>query len=242
VTLGLGDVNPQGDAAKVLTVLEAGAGFGFLALVIGYLPVLYQAFARRELTISLLDSRAGSPPSVGEFLRRQRATGDYAEELTRLLREWEAWCGELLESHVSFPVLGLFYSQHERQSWLSTLTFILDLSSLLVACRAHPARGQAERTFAIARHAAVDLAQVLDVQPKPCPYKRLDEEELIQLKATLAEPGAEKGAEFDPQLHVSLREMYEPYVYALGKRHLMPLPPWLPDPEAVDDWRKSPWA
>src|SRR5262249_50720718 len=69
-TLGLGDIAPASPLARFLTVLEAGIGFGFLALVIGYLPVLYQSFSRREVTISLLDARAGSPPTAFELLRR----------------------------------------------------------------------------------------------------------------------------------------------------------------------------
>src|SRR5437763_969754 len=59
-TLGLGDVVPQNGAARVVAVAEAGLGFGFLALVIGYLPIFYQSFSRREVNISLLDARAGS--------------------------------------------------------------------------------------------------------------------------------------------------------------------------------------
>ena len=55
---------------RVLAVVEAGMGFGFLALIIGYLPVLHQSFAHRELAINLLDARAGSPPSAAQFLLR----------------------------------------------------------------------------------------------------------------------------------------------------------------------------
>ena len=63
-TLGMGDVVPRIAFAKLLTVCEAGLGFAFLAIIIGYLPVIYQAFSRREIAISLLDARAGSPPSA----------------------------------------------------------------------------------------------------------------------------------------------------------------------------------
>ena len=62
-TLGLGDVIPRSTAARALTVVEVANGFGLIALVIGYMPTLYQAFSRREVNISLLDARAGSPPS-----------------------------------------------------------------------------------------------------------------------------------------------------------------------------------
>src|SRR5262249_8170043 len=85
-TLGLGDVTPLTPAGRTLTVIESGVGFGFLALIIGYLPVIYQGFSRREMNISLLDARAGSPPSAAELLRRH---GRNMEDLERLLHEWE---------------------------------------------------------------------------------------------------------------------------------------------------------
>ncbi|PYO69769.1 MAG: two pore domain potassium channel family protein, partial [Gemmatimonadetes bacterium] len=106
-TLGLGDIAPQGTFARVLTVVESGLGFGFLAIVIGYFPVLYQAFSRREVSISLLDARAGSPPSAAELLRRHGGPGG-APALERLLTEWERWAAELLETHLSYPLLAYF--------------------------------------------------------------------------------------------------------------------------------------
>src|SRR3989441_12601446 len=69
-TLGLGDVVPTSAAARIVTVVEAFVGFAFLALVIGYLPVVYQAFSRREAHIAMLDEWAGSPPAASERLRR----------------------------------------------------------------------------------------------------------------------------------------------------------------------------
>src|SRR5439155_715211 len=87
VTLGLGDVAPRSAVAKALTAVEAGMGFAFLAVVIGYFPVIYQAFSRREVAISLLDARAGSPPSASELLWRHREDPGTAA-LTELLRGW----------------------------------------------------------------------------------------------------------------------------------------------------------
>src|SRR6202007_3363827 len=134
-TLGLGDVTPASSAGRVLVVIEAGIGFAFLALVIGYLPVLYQSFSRRELNITLLDARAGSPPSTEELLRGE---WNHQAALTALLHEWEHWSAEVLESHLSYPVLSYYRSQHDNQSWLSALTTILDTCALLlsvVKCR-----------------------------------------------------------------------------------------------------------
>src|SRR6185295_18814980 len=131
-TLGLGDIVPLTWSARAITVLEAGTGFGFLAIVIGYLPVIYQSFSRREVTISMLDARAGSPPNAVELLRRQ-AQDQRPDGLDTLLRDWEHWSAELLESHLSYPVLAYFRSQHDNQSWLEALTTILDASALVLA-------------------------------------------------------------------------------------------------------------
>ena len=95
----------------------------------GYFPVLYSAFSRREVSISLLDARAGSPPTAAELMRRHSYEGA-DQALSVLLIEWERWSAELLESHISYPLLCYFRSQHTNQSWLSALTSILDTSAL----------------------------------------------------------------------------------------------------------------
>jgi len=240
-TLGLGDVTPTSTAARVLTVVEAGIGFGTLAVVIGYLPVLYQAFSRREVNISLLDARAGSPPSAVELIRRYMR--DYgADELTRLLSGWETWAAELMESHLSYPSLGYFRSQHENQSWLAALTTILDASALvMVGVEGVPPRA-ARLTFAMARHAAVDLSQVAHTPPTDHIHQRLTEDDFPRLREMLAEAGApfREGPAAEKKLK-ELRHLYEPYVHALSHRLLMPLPPWLPADDEVDAWRTSAW-
>src|SRR3989475_386496 len=157
-TLGLGDVTPRGPLARSLTALESGVGFGFLALVIGYFPVLYQAFSRREVSITLLDPRAGSPPTVAEMLRRHG--GDQLHHLDRFLHEWERWTAELMESHLSYPWLAYFRSQHANQSWLGALTTILDACALFMAGVGDDSAWEASVTFAMARHAVVDLTRV----------------------------------------------------------------------------------
>ena len=132
-TLGLGDVVPNSGMARALTVIEAGTGFGFLALVIGYLPIVYQMFARREMNVSLLDQRAGSPPSAAELLRRNVDSGDLSL-LIQLLHDWEIWLADLLENHLSYPALAYFRSQHENQSWVAALAVILDVCAVGLAC------------------------------------------------------------------------------------------------------------
>ncbi len=241
-TLGLGDVVPRAGLARALTVIEAGMGFGFLALVIGYLPVLYQAFSRREVRVSLLDARAGSPPTALELLRRQTHGGCRPDEMVALLREWEQWSAELLETHLSYPTLAYFRSQHEHQSWLAALTVILDVCALvLVEMDSVPER-QVRLTFAMARHAAVDLSQVFTATPRPLKTDRLPPSDLATLREALAGVGLElRAGEAADEKLIRLRALYEPYVNSLAYRLLMPLPAWLPAQQAQDDWQASPW-
>src|SRR5512142_2653986 len=93
-TLGIGDVTASSPVGRLVTVIEAGTGFGFLAVVIGYIPTIYQSFSRRETNITLLDARAGSPPSAGELLRRHADEGSLGA-LNEWLRDWEGWAADL---------------------------------------------------------------------------------------------------------------------------------------------------
>src|SRR6266699_2245562 len=163
-TLGIGDVTPEPGVDRLLVVIEVALGFGFLALVISYVPIIYQAFSRREQRISLLDARAGSPATAAELLRRNHA-GKNVEELLMTLREWELWCADILESHLSYPVLAYYRSQHDQQSWVGALTVVLDTCALILTGIEGIPDEAAKFTFAMARHAVVDLAQVLDTSP-----------------------------------------------------------------------------
>ena len=240
-TLGLGDLSPHTLTGRILTVIEAGLGIGFLALIISYLPVLNQSFAARETNISMLDSRAGSPPTASAMLRRH-ARGRGVEDLRELLYNWEHWAAELLESHLSYPVLAYFRSQHENQSWLSALTSILDISAFLISCEEKHCGHQAELTFAIARHAVVDLAIVFNLPPKRDLKRRLLPEELMSFKGILAHDtfSAEKEEGFEQRLE-ELCDMYEPYVRALADHFFMPLPGWAPSTSRKDNWQTSAW-
>src|SRR5207249_12316695 len=201
-TLDLGDVVPRTALAKTLTVIEAGTGFAFLAAVIGYVPVIYQAFSRREVSISLLDARAGSPPSATELLRRSYRDRKI-DELIQFMREWERWCAELLESHLSYPVLTYYRSQHERQSWLGALTTILDTSSLFIVGFEGITAPTVRFTFAIARHAAVDLAQVYGIPPLNPKRNRLSPADFAQMRAALSEVGLRLQHEADAEQRLS---------------------------------------
>jgi hypothetical protein len=241
-TLGLGDVVPRSSLARLLVVSEAGFGFGFLAAIIGYLPFIYSSFGEREINISMLDSRAGTPPTAGELLRRHAFDGGH-EALQELLKDWELWSAQLLESHLSYPVLAYFRSQHDNQSWIASLTAILDTCSLTMAGIGDACAKQAELTFAIARHAVVDLAQVFSAAPRPLPEDRLPAAELTRLRVNLDKHGMRllDTPEADLKL-LELRAMYEPYVYALANHLSQTLPPWIPIKKGKDNWQTTAWA
>ena len=241
-TLGLGDVIPRSNVARFLVVAEAGFGFGFLACIIGYLPFIYSAFAEREVNISLLDSRAGTPPTAGELLRRHSYEGG-EKALRELLKDWERWSAQLMESHLSYPVLAYFRSQHDNQSWIASLTAILDACSLTVAGIENSCSKQAELTFAIARHAVADLSQVFSTPPQALLQDRLQPEVLAGMRATLARHGMKlrDTSEADAKL-AELRRLYEPYVYALATYLAQALPPWIPEAKYKDNWQTTAWA
>jgi hypothetical protein len=240
-TLGDSDLAPSGAQARGLNVSEAAIGFGFLAVVISYLPVLYQAFSRREITISLLDARAGSPPCAGELLRRLAEARSVASA-GGFLVEWERWAAQVLESHLSFPMLSYYRSQHENQSWVGALTTILDTSALLIAGVDGPLSYQARLTFAMARHAAVDLGMVFQTLPLPPQRDRLSVTDLDRLRESLRGVGLElRDGPATAKALAELRALYEPVVNAMAAYFQFALPPFQPDKPPVDNWQTSPW-
>ncbi|MGH9684821.1 MAG: potassium channel family protein [Candidatus Acidiferrales bacterium] len=241
-TLGLGDVLPHTSIERFLAVVESGLGFGFLALIISYLPVIYQAFSRREVSIVLLDARAGSPPTAAELLRRHTSPRGY-EALQQLLSDWERWSADLLESHISYPVLSYFRSQHNNESWLAALTAILDTSALMIVHADEVCSRQARLTFAMCRHAIVDLAQVFAAAPRTVVHDRLPPEDFARLRVVLSQTGfpLSESPEMLSKL-AKLRQMYEPYVVALAAFLYMELPPWILAKEIADNWKTSAWS
>lgn len=245
-TLGYGDIVPISGGARALSVFEAGMGFAFLGVVIGYIPVVYTSFSRREIQISMLDARAGSPPTAVDLLvrlaGRTEDPGVDQSVLDQVLRDWERWSAELLESQISYPVLSFFRSQHSNQSWLAALTTMLDVTSLILTGieGVHP--GQAKLTFAMARHAAVDLAQVVNARYDADTPDRLPEPEFEHVRDALAEVGLRiRSDQTGRDKLAKLRSMYEPYAHSTGRNLMLTLPPWERHDKPRDNWQAGPW-
>lgn len=241
-TLGLGDVVPHSLVARTLIIFESGVGLGFVALVIGYLPVLYQAFSRREVSIALLDARAGSPPTAAELLRRHGFEGG-EEALIELLGEWERWAAEILETHISYPILCFYRSQHDNQSWLSALVAMLDTCALLISVLEGPASRQAQLTFVMARHALIDVGNVLHARERKSwlaqqRSERMPAKDFDRLCDVLSEMGLRLcGDRASAERLETVRELYEPHADALSHYLRMPLPPWVTEKKEKDQWK-----
>lgn len=245
-TIGYGDITPANTLGKMLAVIEGGMGLGFLAIVIGYVPVFYQAFSRREVTILLLDSRAGSDPTGSELIRRYMDLGSM-EDLIALMRDWEVFSAQLLEAYLSYPILAFYRSQHDDQSWLRSLCAIMDACAIIeMGFAGDPPwqrrlRFQAKATFAMARHVVVDLSYVLNAEPVTG-LDRLPGDDFDAIARELSQLGfpLDDSPESRQRL-IDTRTLYEPYLEGLSKRLMMDLPRWLPEPHALDNWQTSAW-
>ena len=237
-TIGYGDVIPLSSAMKMTTVVEAGCGLGFLALVIGYLPVLYQLFARREAHVILLDERAGSPPTATELLRRH-AEGRSLDALEELLREWELWSAELLESHMSYPMLSYYRSQFPNQSWLAALASIMDSCALIMVGIEGMRTFQARMSFSVARLAIAELSRILGVEQVALGNSRLATEDFARMKNRLEEFGLQF-VEADAELRLAqFRATYEPFLGGLAKYLMISLPGLVGAEEPLDNWENN---
>lgn len=247
LTLGFGDIVPTENVGRTLAVLEAGLGFGYLALVIAYVPVIYGGFSKREVRMLLLDSKAGSEPQGHEMVRRHAEAG-VMPMLIPLLKDWEQFGAELLESYLSYPILAYYRSQHDDSSWLKSLTAVMDACALIEIgdFRDQPwgaeLRFQARSTFAMGRHIIVDLAYILDVPPIDGKLVRLSDDQLAQIRRELAALNfpLHEGPDVDAHLE-EVRKMYEPYVQGLAKELVLDLPRWCDPRPHVDNWQTSAW-
>src|SRR5712691_687713 len=241
-TLGTASLTSMSKLRQSVAVLEAGTGLAFLAIVIGYLPVLYQLFSRRETHIIMLDARAGSPPNATTLLSRH-GHRDSMHALDELLHEWEQWSAEVVESHLSYPMLSYYRSQHDNQSWLAALTVIMDSCALVMVGIKTLPTFQARMTFSSARLAVVELGRVLGVKPQVLAETRLASSDYAQMRAELKDSGMliveDEGAE---ERLIEFRSTYEPFLTGLAEYLLLTLPGWLPSPLVLDNWQnRSAW-
>ncbi len=232
-TLGYGDAVPRSTLARMLIIVEAGTGFGFIALTVGYLPVLYNHFSRRDRQLIEFSVRAGTPPSAAALLRWHRRGNP--EQLVQWLRDWEDWASDVIESHAVYPVLAFYRSQHEGQSWLASLSVVLDVCTIVVAGSDDTRRRQAAATFSAARRVAREMCESLGVRAAPRPFAGRAEPDstmtAILVHTLSGEPLDSKTLDSIARL----RQSYEPQLESLSAYLMIPLPAWGVDTSAIAD-------
>jgi len=190
---------------------------------------------QREVGVQLLESRAGSPQSAVRLLRRF-GRPESTEVLAAVLREAERWAAELSQSLIAHPVLAYYRSQHLDQSWLVSLTTLLDSCALVIVSRKGVPSRQARATFRMAVRVAADLASIVGVAPNREASKRLSPGDLLRLRAALESSGLVLPGETDAEVGLTkLRGFYEPSVLALSTWLLVPLPEWIPTVDEQED-------
>jgi hypothetical protein len=176
-TLGIGAGAASG-WTRAIVVLAGATGLGLFAVVIAYLPVLYQAFNRREVGVLLLDARAGSPPSGPELLHRMGSAG-MASALPELFAEWERWVADVLETHMSYPILVLFRSPHDNTSWVTSLGSVLDAATLMLTSVEGEPDERAKLLYGTAVHAVEDLYYYLRLTEREAVIQRDEFEDVL---------------------------------------------------------------
>jgi hypothetical protein len=225
-------LSPSTGLARALFLGEAACGFGVLFVAIGYLPAIYQASSRREVAVAQLAPRAGTPPTAGALIVRLGRRGGWPD-LDAYLAEWEGWAAELMETHLSYPALAYFRSQHVGQNWLAALTTVIDACAFTVAAAPEGADvDSAEITLSIGRHALADVSLVLRAKPGRFDPPRLGGEDFASLWQLAAGSGLDLRARQEVETRLrELRDGYEPLVAGLSRALELTPPAWLP-PEA----------
>lgn len=216
------------------TAIDVSAGAVWVicvALQIGYLPTLYNAYGRRERLVALLESRAGAPAWGPELLARHQLVG-IIDTLPDLYKEWEVWSADVAESHSTYPILLLFRSPDPWLSWLIGLIAVLDAAAMQMALCPSSAPSQARLClrmgFTLTNRIAASLGWEIDLDPKPDKPIQLQFQEFQDAVDMLTESGfpMERSArDAWPDFH-GWRVNYEDATYHLADRLTAPPAPW----------------
>jgi len=163
LTIGYGDIVPDGLLARGTSILCAVSGLGVLAVVISFLFSIFAAFQQRERFVVTTGARAGVPPS-GLGLLLVHAKAGIRADVAQVFRDAQDWTASVMESHLAYPVLIMFRSSHDYESWVGTLGTLMDAASLVISTLdpnhlENPnSRGQARILYNLGRHLAHDFA------------------------------------------------------------------------------------
>lgn len=152
----------HGALQRTLTLVETLTGLGTIALLISYLPALYGAYSKREARLLTLDDPLGARITPVRVIAVHSGNGEL-DLLYRFFAEWEMWTAEVLESHVSYPMLALFRSQHQGQSWITALGVVTDAATLTCACIQGAEQREPYFAYRRGRRAVIEISDRLHV-------------------------------------------------------------------------------
>lgn len=153
----------------VLVFSEAAIGLGLVALLIAYLPTMYNAFSRREEAVNLLEVRAGSPPSAVEWLIRAQRN-DMLGRLSHTFEAWEHWFAAVEESHTSFLPLSFFRSPQPDRSWITAAGAVLDTAAMMMTVVDFPYDDMPLRLTSRAGYLALRrISDLFEIEHNPSP-------------------------------------------------------------------------
>ncbi|MDE3111593.1 MAG: hypothetical protein KGK34_01470 [Chloroflexota bacterium] len=227
LTVGFGDVVAAGPAARVAAILAAASGLGAVALSISFIFSLFASFQRREALVVTLDERAGAPPSGVQLLETMAHEG-LRDDLGGLFSDWERWSGEVLDTHVSYPVLAYFRSTHDNESWVSAIGAMLDAATLVATTVDGGPRGSARMLWSAGDHLVEDLARSFGFAATE--DVGIERAEFDAARARLARAGYRlREADASWSAFGEMRAAYATRLNALARHFATPPSPWVGD-------------
>ena len=218
----------------VLQFAEATIGLGLVALLISFLPSMYSQFSRREVLVAQLETRAGSPPTPAELLRRAHVI-DWLPALDDLWNEWEQWFVEIEEAHTTFTALNFFRSPHHERSWITAAGCVLDTAAIRASTLDLPRSFHAElcmRSGFLALRRIADQFEIpYDPDPAPDDPISISRDEFLQVYRQLADVGVPVRSDTDRawQSFAGWRVNYDTVLLALCGLTVAPYAPWSSD-------------
>ena len=167
--LTLGYAGTAETGADTIHFIAAATGLVVVALQIAYLPTLYGAFNRREMLVTMLQSRAGSPAWGPELLVRAQMVS-LMDSLPGLYAEWERWAAEVAESHTTYPALVWFRSPNPLRSWVVGLLAVMDSAALFLSLSPSRAPVEARLCLRMGFTALRDIAGAVHIPYDPDPF------------------------------------------------------------------------
>jgi hypothetical protein len=217
----LGFAVGQGSGSTALDFAAAATGPVVIALQIAYLPTLYSSYNRREVAVTLLESRAGEPAWGPELLARHQLISSL-DALPELYSVWERWAADVSESHTSYPMLIHFRSPQPYRSWVVGLLAVMDSAAIYLSRCPSTAPTQARMCLRMGFVALRNIASVnriaFDADPLPHTDIELPREEFTSAFDRLDQvgfPGERSVADAWPHFR-GWRVNYEQLAYGIA--------------------------